>query len=60
MDKNNEKIKSLCRKKHVPYWKLAIKMNTSESSIYRKLRQVLTDEEETKMISIIEEIANEQ
>ena len=55
----SNEIKNLCKRKHVPYWRIAIRLNTSESSVYRMLRQDLPQEKAEMIISVIDEIAKE-
>ena len=52
-----EKIKQAARMRNVPIWKIADKYGKAESTMYRLMRHELPPEEEERILSIIDEIA---
>lgn len=56
----NLKIRTKLKEKKVLQWQLAEKMEVSEMTLVRKLRRELEEEEQKRIIAIIEEIAVEK
>ena len=54
---HNEKIRKAYKRHGLYLWELARYMNYSESTLYRKLRYQLPEEEENKWLQAIEELA---
>lgn len=55
----NLEIRRKLKEKKVFQWQVAKRMNISEMTLVRKLREELTEEEKQKILSVIEEIAVE-
>lgn len=55
---SNQKIRDYAKKKNVYLWEIAFQMNVSEPTITRKLRTELSKEDTTKILNIVDEIAN--
>lgn len=53
----NETIRKSAKTAGVPLWKVAHKLNISEPTMTRKLRLELPEDEQRRIISIIDEIA---
>lgn len=53
----NLKIRRKLKEKKVLQWQLAEKMEVSEMTLVRKLRRELEEEEQKRIIAIIEDIA---
>ena len=54
----NKDIRSLAESKGVKMWQIAERYGLHESNFSRKLRHPLTESDRTKVISIINEIAD--
>ena len=51
----NNKIVRLAMLEHnVPQWKLAKMLGVSENTVWRRLREELPEEEQTRLVKIIE------
>ena len=53
----NESIKLYALKRHVPFWKIAEKLEIHESTFSRKLRRELAADEKAQIRSIIDALA---
>ncbi|MGN1379980.1 MAG: hypothetical protein ACI4W0_00275 [Bacilli bacterium] len=56
---NNQEIRNYAFCKNVKLWKIADKLGITDSSLSRKLRKELSEEEKQKIFKIIDELANE-
>ena len=56
----NEKVRNAAREKHVKHWEIAEKYGISESTFCCKLRRELPEEEQNRIISIIDNISAER
>lgn len=54
---NNKELKQFARKKGVFFWQIAVELGISEATMTRKLRVKLSDQEESKIKSIIEHLS---
>lgn len=54
---NNKELKQFARKKGVFLWQIAVELGISEATMTRKLRVELSDQEESKIKSIIEHLS---
>lgn len=54
---NNKEIRKTAREKNVNLWEIADKLKISEPTMTRKLRHELPEAEKTKILAIIDEIA---
>jgi len=52
----NYRIRNALLKNNVKHWQLAEKMGITDFSLSRKLRRELTEEEQKKIISLVESI----
>ena len=59
IEQPNMQIRKECRRYGIPLWMLAQKAGISEQTLIRWLREELTDERRTHLISIIEELRKE-
>ncbi len=55
----NNRIREYAASKDVRLWQIAMKMNINDGNFSRKLRRELSDEEVSKIIFYIDEIARE-
>lgn len=55
----NKEIRRTARANGVPLWKIADKLGISEPTMSRKLRHELPEEQKTKILNIINELAKE-
>ena len=55
----NNDIRLLAKSNNVPLWKVAKKLNISDPTMTRLMREELPEAEKQKIISIIKEIAKE-
>lgn len=53
---HNREIREEAKNNGVMFWQIAERLNISESTMTRKLRKELTDEEKTKISAIIAEL----
>ena len=51
----NSKLKEILKKNHLTQWELADILGVHENTLCRKLRRELSQEEQQKIIAIIEE-----
>lgn len=56
----NQDIRSAAKSAGVFFWEIAEKLGIQDSAFSRKLRRELPEEERTKVLGIIEEIARER
>ena len=57
MNRANEKIRKRSKELGIPLWRVSDGYGKSYSWLIQKLRHELSDEEQAKMLSVIEEIA---
>ena len=55
--KLNNEIRSKAKEKGIKLWEVAEALKMQDSAFSRKLRYELTEEEKTKILSLIDEIA---
>lgn len=60
MIKANQDIRSLAESKNVRMWQIADRYGLHEGNFSRKMRKPLSDADRERIISIINEIANEE
>lgn len=60
MNKPNEKVYIASRIHGKPLWMLADRLGCHENTLLRRLRHELPEEEQNKLISLIEQIAREE
>lgn len=53
----NEKVRAHAKKKSVKLWQLAAALNINDGNLSRKLRFELPEDEQQRLLSIIDEIA---
>lgn len=51
---NNKIVRIAMMENNVPQWKLAKMLGVSENTIWRRLREELPEEEQTRLVRIIE------
>lgn len=56
----NKSIRQHAKDKHVYLWELAVFLNCSESTVTRRLRMELSNEEKAKIMNVIDEIHKEK
>lgn len=56
----NQKIRDYASEKRVRLWQIAMKLNINDGNFSRKLRKELSDEESSKIMFFIDEIAREK
>ena len=56
----NKKIRTYAEDKNVYLWQIAKKLEITDSTLSRRLRNEFSKEETSKIISIIDEIVREQ
>lgn len=56
----NKEIKEYAFQKNVCLWQIAMKLKINDGNFSRKLRRELSDEEKSKIMFYIDEIAKEQ
>ena len=56
----NNKLRNYAKGNNVFLWEIAMKMNVSEMSLIRKLRTELSEEQTSKIMYYIDEIAREK
>ena len=56
----NEGVKNAARRMRVPLWAVADRVGVSESTMTRMMRRELSEEEQSKLIRAISEIARER
>lgn len=56
MEKINSEIRSIIKSSGIRFWQIADRLNISEATMTRKMRHELSEEEKTKIMSIINEI----
>lgn len=56
----NKKIRAYAEDKNVYLWQIAKKLEITDSTLSRRLRNEFSKEETSKIISIIDEIVREQ
>ena len=54
---NNKELKQYAKERGVFFWQVAIELGISESTMTRKLRVNLSDQEENKIKQIIESLS---
>lgn len=54
MEKHNIPIREACAKKGYPLWYLGVILGTSEASVTRLMRKELPENEQKRIISLIE------
>lgn len=54
MKKNNLKLRTVMYIYDIPQWKLAEILGVSENTVWRKLREEMSEEDQDKIIRIIE------
>lgn len=52
--KNNEAIREAARKKHLFLWEVAMMLGISDQTLCRKMRVELPEDEQKKIIALIE------
>lgn len=55
--KSNNEIRSKAKEKGIKLWEIAEAMGMQDSAFSRKLRHELPEEEKTKILALIDEIA---
>lgn len=60
MNRPNEKVYRAARINGVPMWVIADRLQCHENTLYRRLRHELPDEEQERLVSIIEDIARKE
>ena len=50
----NKKVRVAMMENDVPQWKLAKMLGVSENTVWRRLREELPEEEQTRLVRIIE------
>lgn len=50
----NQRVRIAMIENNVPQWKLAKKLNVSENTVWRRLREELPEEEQDRLVKIIE------
>jgi len=53
----NREIRDLIQNKRIRYWEVAAALNTTDSTLSKKLRRELPNEEKEKIKNIIEQIS---
>lgn len=56
----NEKIKRAAKEKNVRLWRVAKMLKIQDSALSRKMREELPEEEATKILAIIDHLAQEK
>lgn len=56
----NKKIKEYASQKSVYLWQIAMKLHINDGNFSRKLRKEFSDEETSKVMHLIDEIAREK
>lgn len=56
----NERVRAAAKQSGVRLWQLAERIGINDGNLSRRLRRELSDEEQERMISIIDEIAAEK
>jgi len=56
----NSKIREYASSKNVYLWQIAMKLNINDGNFSRKLRKELSEEESSKIMHYIDEIAREK
>ena len=56
----NARIREYASEKNVHLWEIAMKLNMNDGNFSRKLRKEFSDEESSKIIHYIDEIAREK
>lgn len=59
MSKANQKIREAAKEKGVALWRIAEKLGINDGNFSRKLRHELADEEQQRILNIIDELAKE-
>lgn len=57
--KSNERVRKELTKRRVMHWELAKKLGINETTLCRRLRVELPEEEQDRLISIIQDIQKE-
>ncbi len=60
MSKANQKIREAAKEKSVALWRIAEKLGINVGNVSRKLRRELADEEQQRILNIIDELADEK
>lgn len=55
----NKKIREAAKNSGIKLWQIAEKLGISEPTMTRKLRRELADEEQQRILNIIDELAKE-
>ena len=56
----NKEIREAAKNADVRLWQIAVRLGINDGNFSRKLRRELPEEERTKILGIIEEIARER
>ena len=59
MSKANQKIREAAKEKGVTFWRIAERLGVNDGNFSRKLRRELADEEQQRILNIIDELAKE-
>lgn len=56
----NQKVRTALRMNRIPVWMLADRLQCHENTLLRRLRHELPEDEQEKMVAIVEQIARKE